>query len=47
MVNIQESLKEAGRVIQVIEHLPSKCEALSSNPIYHQKKKIITKKTNG
>jgi hypothetical protein len=24
--------REAGRVAQVVEHLPSKCEALSSNP---------------
>jgi hypothetical protein len=24
--------KKAGRVDQVVEHLPSKCEALSSNP---------------
>jgi hypothetical protein len=22
----------AGRVVQVVEHLPNKCEALSSNP---------------
>jgi hypothetical protein len=29
----------AGRVTQVIEYLPSKCEALSSNPNTDQKKR--------
>jgi hypothetical protein len=28
-----------GGMAQVIEHLPSNCEALNSNPQYHQKKK--------
>jgi hypothetical protein len=28
--------KKAGRVAQVVEHLPSRCEALSSNPPYHK-----------
>jgi hypothetical protein len=28
-----------GRVAQVVEHLPSKCEALSSNPRTSKKKK--------
>jgi hypothetical protein len=37
--------KRAGRVAQVVEHLPSlpsKCEALSSKPKCHQKKKTET-----
>jgi hypothetical protein len=25
--------KKAGRVAEVVEHLPNKCEALSSNPV--------------
>jgi hypothetical protein len=29
----------AGEVSQVVEHLPSKCEALSSNPSTAKKKK--------
>jgi hypothetical protein len=29
----------AGGVIQVVEHLPSKCEALSSNPSTKKKRK--------
>jgi hypothetical protein len=29
--------KSAGGVAQVVEHLPSKCEALSSNPILPKK----------
>jgi hypothetical protein len=32
----------AGGVTQVVEHLPSKCEALSSNPITTKKKKSVT-----
>jgi hypothetical protein len=31
-------LKGAGRMIQVVKRLPSKCEALSSNPSTLQKK---------
>jgi hypothetical protein len=31
--------KRAGGVAQVVEHLPSKFEALSSNPNYRKKKK--------
>jgi hypothetical protein len=30
--------KRSGSVAQVVEHLPSKCEALSSNPTLHIKK---------
>jgi hypothetical protein len=28
----QKGLHQVGRVAQVVEHLPSKCKALSSNP---------------
>jgi hypothetical protein len=40
-INMRPYSKEsyAGRVVQVIEYLPSKCKALSSNPVL-QKKKI-------
>jgi hypothetical protein len=31
--------KRAGKVAQVVEHLPSKCEALSSDPSSTKKKK--------
>jgi hypothetical protein len=34
----------AGGVAQVVEHLPSKCEALSSNHSVNKKKKEIIKK---
>jgi hypothetical protein len=34
----------AGEVSQVVEHLPSKCEALSSNPSTAKKKKKKKKK---
>jgi hypothetical protein len=37
--------RRADRVAQVVQHLPSKCEALSSKPQYHtQKKKKERKK---
>jgi hypothetical protein len=36
--------KKIGRMYQVIEHLPSKHEALSSNPSTTKKKKKTTKK---
>jgi hypothetical protein len=36
----------AGGVAQVIESLPSKCEALSSNPITSKKKKREKKKNS-
>jgi hypothetical protein len=32
-----KSKERAGRVAQVIEHLPSKYETLNSKPQYHQK----------
>jgi hypothetical protein len=35
--------KRAGGVVQVVEHLPSKCEALSSNPITAKNKQIKSK----
>jgi hypothetical protein len=31
--------KKAGRVTQVVEHLPTKCEAMSSNITMAKKKK--------
>jgi hypothetical protein len=37
--------KRTDRVVQVVEHLSSKCEALSSNPSTAQKTKTKTKKT--
>jgi hypothetical protein len=36
----------AGGVAQVVEHLPSKCEVLSSNPGMAKKKKKSLNKTN-
>jgi hypothetical protein len=40
------SITGAGRVAQMIEHLPSKCEVLSSNPPPPQKKKPKTTTKN-
>jgi hypothetical protein len=37
----KEGKKMAGRVAQVVEHLPSKCEMPSSNPSTIRKKNII------
>jgi hypothetical protein len=36
--------KRAGRVAQVVEHLPSKREAAEFKPHYHPKKKVRKKK---
>jgi hypothetical protein len=37
LISKTNNIKRAGRVIQGVEHLPSKCEALSSTLQYHQK----------
>jgi hypothetical protein len=34
--------KRSGGMAQVVEHLPSKCETLSSNPSTGKKKKVIS-----
>jgi hypothetical protein len=39
-LDIFKSDLQAGRVAQVVEHLPSKCVALSSNPSTTKKKKL-------
>jgi hypothetical protein len=36
-----ENSMEGWRVAQVVEYLPSKCEALSSNPCIEKKKKSM------
>jgi hypothetical protein len=36
---LKKEKERAGRVAQVVEHLPSKCEALSSNSSIVKKKK--------
>jgi hypothetical protein len=44
----QEFQEMPGTVAQVVEHLPSKCEALNSNPISQKKeKKKNFRKENG
>jgi hypothetical protein len=37
----------AGRVAQVVENLPSKCEALNSTTQYHQRDKKKRKENTG
>jgi hypothetical protein len=39
-------VKRTGRVAQVVEHLPSKCEALNSNPSTAKRKKERKKNRN-
>jgi hypothetical protein len=44
---LEKTHKRAGGVAQVVDHLPSKCEALSSNPSTEFKKKKRERKTDG
>jgi hypothetical protein len=39
LVNISKRWVEAGRVAQVVEHLPSNHDTLKLKPQYHQEKK--------
>jgi hypothetical protein len=38
------TLKRAGRVAKVVQHLPSQCEALISNPSANKKRKKLINK---
>jgi hypothetical protein len=38
---LKNKAKRVGSVAQVVEHLPSKCKAVSSNPCTRGKKKFI------